>query len=1048
MINLFLQMMESEVLKNLFLKLVNMSISASWIVLVVLILRLVLKKAPKWVPVLLWGIVAVRLICPFSFESALSLIPSAETIPMNIEMDATPAIDSGISAVNIVVNPMIAASFTPSPMASANPLQIWIPLAAVIWFFGMVLMPLYTAISYWCLRRKVETAVLYKDNIFQSENVDSPFVLGILKPRIYLPFTVNKQDLDHVVAHEQAHICRKDHWWKPLGFLLLTIHWFNPLIWLAYVQLCRDIELACDEKVIKKLDNEKRADYTQALVSCSVNHRMIAACPLAFGEVGVKDRVKSIMNYRKPTFWIIGTALMVCVVVAVCFLTDPNPSREFSMKGNNVYSLDPEAVLERILDTEDCESGNVYMNSFNCSLHVDSDFNWMGSQTVPYFFSNAQKTYSAQLRIFPEEGKYFLTEPTEWHEQEHVFLLQYFLEAIKYLPQYEIQQIAPADQYIISHIESGRPSDFERVITYTSEGVKEIEGWYLHLQIQPLHVDGEQYHGTGGEVVELFYGHNEQSDSSDIIDPKLFEDNNDDILGTISSIQNMEPVRTQNGDILILQNEGGLWRFTEGQQVDISVMFENDGSSMSMKSIGYIYCGDGDEGMYVKEIFSDQNTEISTGRFTVPETGNYLFYFRNYSASWIKLNTFDVEYGSSFQAKVLEIVDSYFLVEPVEGSWELKSADKIEIPMKNMNPSPEPQVGDILQIEYDGKIQEIYPARINNPYSIKVVEEVEIVNSDILNVFKNSISSDETIIVTDYVYADDEAYGLNGVVQYADETGSPWKLAFIRDGVVHPVSQDWGTDYIMASELTYLGNGTVQVYVENTNDSIFYECTISFSYDAESGNTNFKSESKEVEMPRETMELMIDPVAPVSIVNLISGEERIITSNADIRTIQLLTSSEWWAEGNPACDNDFKITINGESYWYHSDCGTLNDIYNDKCISLDESKREEINRIFGVTQDLEFDNFYLTIGTEGVKSIEVTMPNSSGGCENADGSLFKKGDRIWLECLDGYNDLRGVSITALSENGEIIWTASIPNTEGNIGFTHLRNDDWDITNLP
>ena len=323
MIKLLLQMMESEALKNLFLKLVNMSISASWIVLVVLILRLVLKKAPKWIPVLLWGIVAVRLICPFSIESALSLIPSTQTIPMNIEMAAKPAIDSGINAVNSVVNPIISASFTPHPGASANPLQIWIPLVAVIWCFGMALMVLYTAISYWNLCRKVDTAVRYNGNIYQSENVGSPFVLGILKPRIYLPYSMDSKSLEHVVAHEQAHIRRKDHWWKPLGFLLLTIYWFNPLMWVAYILLCRDIELACDEKVIAELGNEQRAVYTQALVACSVNRRMIAACPLAFGEVGVKDRVKSIMNYRKPAFWIIVIALVLCVVVAVCFLTNP-----------------------------------------------------------------------------------------------------------------------------------------------------------------------------------------------------------------------------------------------------------------------------------------------------------------------------------------------------------------------------------------------------------------------------------------------------------------------------------------------------------------------------------------------------------------------------------------------------------------------------------------------------------------------------------------------------------------------------------------------------
>ena len=310
-------------MNELFLKIINMSISASWLVLAVLILRFVLKKAPKWINVLLWGIVAIRLICPFSFESTLSLIPSAETIPLNIGMDTTPTINSGISAINNAVNPIISQSNTPMAGASVNLLQITIGIYEYIWIFGMIALALYTAISYWRLRRKVDTAVRYKDNIFQSENVSFPFVLGIIKPRIYLPFKMNGQYLEHVVAHEQAHICRKDHWWKPLGFLLLMIHWFNPLMWLAYVLLCRDIELACDEKVIKELGNEQRGDYTQALVACSVNRRMIAACPLAFGEVSVKERVKSVMNYKKPAFWVIIISVIVCVGVAVCFLTNP-----------------------------------------------------------------------------------------------------------------------------------------------------------------------------------------------------------------------------------------------------------------------------------------------------------------------------------------------------------------------------------------------------------------------------------------------------------------------------------------------------------------------------------------------------------------------------------------------------------------------------------------------------------------------------------------------------------------------------------------------------
>ena len=300
-----------------------MSISASWIALAVLILRLLLKKAPKWITVLLWGIVAIRLICPFNFESVMSLIPSTETISTDIMMDRTPTIDSGIPIVNKTINPIISSSFAPDPVASANPLQILIPILSIAWVSGIMIMLIYTVISYLRVKRKIGTAVLLRDNIYQSESVVSPFVLGIIKPKIYLPFNMNEQDMEHVIAHEEAHIRRKDHLWKPLGFLILTIHWFNPLMWLGYVLLCRDIELACDEKVIKELNTEQKADYSQALLTCSVNRRMIAACPLAFGEVGVKNRVKSVLNYKKPAFWIIVIAVVTSVIVAVCFLTNP-----------------------------------------------------------------------------------------------------------------------------------------------------------------------------------------------------------------------------------------------------------------------------------------------------------------------------------------------------------------------------------------------------------------------------------------------------------------------------------------------------------------------------------------------------------------------------------------------------------------------------------------------------------------------------------------------------------------------------------------------------
>lgn len=325
-------------MSQVFLKIVNMSISALWLIPAVLILRLLLKKAPRWITLLLWAMVAFQLLCPFSLESRFSLIPSAETISPNIMLDGTPSVQTGIPAVNDALNPLVQKAFTPDPFAGANPLQIWIPVFSALWLAGMAVMLLYTCLSCWRLHRKVSTAVLLRDNVFQSEHVPSPFVLGILKPKIYLPFSLTGTEQSYVIAHEQAHLRRRDHWWKALGFLLLSVHWFNPLVWLSYVLFCRDVELACDEKVIEYLGDEQKADYAQALLTCSVHRPGVTA--LAFGEVGVKERVKSVLHYKNPSCWAVIAGVMVCVAAAVFFLTDPpGPEDSFQLTeaGNSIY---------------------------------------------------------------------------------------------------------------------------------------------------------------------------------------------------------------------------------------------------------------------------------------------------------------------------------------------------------------------------------------------------------------------------------------------------------------------------------------------------------------------------------------------------------------------------------------------------------------------------------------------------------------------------------------------------------------------------------------
>ena len=744
-------------MSELFLKIINMSISASWLILAVLILRLVLKKAPKWVNVLLWGIVAVRLICPFSFESALSLIPSAETFPEKVISGPSFDIQTGISPVDNRINDYLGDRYFEGVTVPANNGNNIMTILTIVWIIGILLLVAYTIISYRRLHREIDTAVHYKDNIFQSENVSSPFVLGIINPRIYLPFSMNEQDLEHVVAHEQAHIHRKDHWWKPFGFLLLTIHWFNPLVWLAYVLLCRDIELACDERVIKELGNEQRADYTQALVACSVNRRMIAACPLAFGEVGVKDRVKSVMNYKKPAFWGVVLAVIVCVFVAVCFLTNP------VTKNNGT-------------------DGTV----------------------------------------------------TEWFD---------YLE--------------PPDEMVWDgRLEINLPEFPDVTFRWTY---------------------GEMMAVTGNEITSLYTGMPIWNDYF----CDLTGDGLPELCSTISWGSGM------------IDNRVTIYDYANGASYELSDRGYFDFTLRFNEADGYLYV---DKKKY--------NTDelVETGRLV----------FKN---NCIQIEGFSNEAHQVFQAEILEDHNGYYLVKPVEGSWELNSADRIEVPIRNAHPSPEPEIGDVIEIEYSGEILETYPARIADVYGIKVIKQTE--TWDLIPM----------VMVNGTLYLD---------------TGHESKIE-ARCGV-------------MDGEITSQVDGNKQPSVDDQSN---FGTGYGYQYGATEG------------------------------------------------TIELFMNGKWW-------------------------------------IFATEEARQKIQ--FPSIED-ELSKFYLTIGSEGVKSIKLSMPNSSGGFENADGSLLKKGECIWLENLDGYTDLRGLTITALGENGEIIWTASIPDEEENKGFTHLVNDDWEITNI-
>ena len=312
---------------DVFLKLVNLSISASWLILAVLVLRVVLKKAPKWVMPLLWGVVALRLVCLFSIESALSLIPSAETIPSEIVTETREPVLYEQATLDIATNPTLPSAAEVPVGVSRQQAQVDFNIYSVLWLAGMAALLVHALVSAGKLKRKLATAILLRDNIYESEFVDSPFVFAVVKPNIYLPMHMDEGTAAYVIAHERAHLARRDHWWKVLGYLVLALHWFNPLVWVAYILFCRDIELACDEKVVKGLDGAARADYSQALLSCAAPGRAVAACPLAFGEGNIKTRVKSALHYKKPAFWVAAVAVLAVVIVAVCFLTNPKSER-------------------------------------------------------------------------------------------------------------------------------------------------------------------------------------------------------------------------------------------------------------------------------------------------------------------------------------------------------------------------------------------------------------------------------------------------------------------------------------------------------------------------------------------------------------------------------------------------------------------------------------------------------------------------------------------------------------------------------------------------
>lgn len=477
-----------------FLTILNMSISAGWILLAVLVLRLIFRKAPAWTRVLLWALVAVRLICPFSVESVLSLLPSGETISTHILTEAVPAVNTGIPFFDGVLNPVLGESLAPHVGDSANPLQVLVAVLAVLWLVGVLAFLAYGVIRYVALARKVSTAVQLRDSIYQTEQVGFPFVMGVRKPKIYLPFSIDPQESEYVIAHEQAHIRRGDPLWKLLGFLLLAVYWFHPLLWVAYGLFCRDVEFACDEKVVKTLNPQERADYSQALLNCSVGRRKMGAVPLAFGEVGVQQRVKTILRYKKPRVWMIAGAVVVLVVAAVCLLTNP--------LSRDINDLDDQ--LQVFLDMRVAEHNGSQNREvdFSAISYDVMDIQKSGNETTLYAWIYYVEYNEEDGRLEKVSASHVPTVITAGKNGSQYELVEYWIPGDGSKFQEDIQEKFPRRLW-------ARAMDSQRSIQkQQAECEAMAEEWFQDEMensqwdvIPMVQVDGLYYYSTGKEAV-------------------------------------------------------------------------------------------------------------------------------------------------------------------------------------------------------------------------------------------------------------------------------------------------------------------------------------------------------------------------------------------------------------------------------------------------------------------------------------------------------------------------------------------------------------------
>jgi len=666
----------------LFLKIVNMSITAGWLVIAVLLVRLLLKKAPKFITCIMWGLVGIRLVCPFSIESVLSLVPSKQTLPDKILTGPSFDVNTGIGYVDKSVNDYLGDRYFEGVTVPTDNGADVMTVLACVWLTGIALMLIYTLVSCVRIRKRIKESVILRDNIYLCDRIESPFIFGVVRPKIYLQSAMSERDIEYVIAHEKAHLKRCDHLWKPLGFLILAVYWFNPLIWLSYILLCRDIELACDQKVIKEMGNDIKKPYSEALINCSLPRKFISACPLAFGETGVKGRIKSVLNYKKPAFWVVILGVLVCLVTAVCFLTNPKENKvtpNYGVVGStNGGNTDKAQLTLTEINTTDenpyikaefknnyddilCYGEEICLFRDEKELEKSEGYGWdtilntippQGNGKITCYLSGFDISKPGNYRM--EKEFYFEKTPDEKHRVYISFIVG---------KRYSVAGKTYVGQKIVLN---NTATSFENIPEYTVTD-------NMHLLITQTTDDGAKSHTDLGQLMEIKLENDFLSEHSAVSDwtegysaEALLKNNKTAFAVTNAQEQYRYYVLEQkNGDVFICQGTLDLvhhiFKMTEEKKIDSSSPQETGGD-----------------------------------------------------------NTTNENQNPYFNATVLEVYENSVWVEPFPDEEERKSGEIISVGLDvlSKNPVPALKKGDKIRVVYNGEMLMVYPVVIDKVFAI------------------------------------------------------------------------------------------------------------------------------------------------------------------------------------------------------------------------------------------------------------------------------------------------------------------------------------------